>query len=233
MDIYTLLFLVIAVVLIFRLRSVLGRRTGSERPPAERRVRRNSTPDSAASKVVQLPARSQNRSVEPPPPPEAELEPVKMPSSGQPALDAALTQMMRADPGFSGESFLGGAKIAYEMIVGAFAAGDRKALKPLLSKEVFDDFDHAISEREKQGHSVESTFVGFDTAQISEASLRGNNGQISVHFVAKVIQATRDKAGEIVNGDPAKVVEITDNWTFARDLASRDPNWRLIATEAA
>lgn len=234
MDIYTLLFLIIAVFLIFRLRSVFGRRTGHERPPAEKRPRPDMTSPTVGNKVVPLPTRLQTR------PPETELpnEPVladeqPVPNTGNRALDQALTQLMRADRDFSQDHFLGGARAAYEMIVGAFANGDRKTLKPLLSKDVYDGFDHAIADREKLGHVVESSFIGLDSAEIIEAGLRGSMAQISVRFIAKMTQATRDRGGAVVSGDPTKVAEITDVWTFARDTTTRDPNWRLIATGPA
>lgn len=235
MNLYTILFLVIAVFLIFRLYAVFGRRTGNERPPTERRARPESAPETNGNKVIPLPTRNPPRPVDNPPraEPAADVQPVDMPVSGNSALDQALRQLMNADRNFTPAHFLVGAKLAYEMIVGAFANGDRKTLRPLLSKEVFDDFDRAIVEREQAGQTVESSFVGLDSSDITEAALRGTNAQISVRFVAKMIQATRDKAGEITSGDPSKVIDITDIWTFSRDIATRDPNWRLIATESA
>ena len=235
MDLYTLLFLVIAVFLIFRLRSVFGRRTGHERPPVERRVRPDATAEPTNNKVVPLPTRSLPRHTEPTPrtePADAADVVHKLPNT-TPAIDAALNQLMRADAHFTPAGFVAGARAAYEMIVAAFASGDRQTLKPLLSKDVYDGFDAAISEREKAGHTIESSFVGLDAADITEAALRGSNAQITVRFVAKMIQATRDNTGAVVSGEPTKVAEITDIWTFARDIAVRDPNWRLIATGPA
>lgn len=234
MELYTILFLVIAVFLVFRLRSVFGRRTGTERPPVERPFNRdrapgNSSPMASSDKVVPLPTRNQPRVVEMPRP-EASDEASQIPLNGNSALTLALNQLMRADRNFTPDSFIAGAKLAYEMIVGAYAAGDRRSLKPLLSKDVFDGFDQAIGEREQAGQTVESSFVGLDKAEITEANLRGTNAQISVRFTAKMIQATRDKEGQLIDGDPTKIAEITDIWTFARDVASRDPNWRLVAT---
>lgn len=235
MDLYTLLFLVIAVFLIFRLRSVFGRRTGNERPPVDRTIRSEATSDSPSNKVVPLPTRAPSRSLEPPP----RTEPAddshvvhKLPNAN-PAVNAALSQLMRADAQFTPAGFIAGARAAYEMIVAAFASGDRQTLKPLLSKDVYDGFDAAISDREKAGHTIESSFIGLDAADITEAALRGTNAQLTVRFVAKMTQVTRDRTGAVVSGEPTKVAEITDIWTFARDVALRDPNWRLIATGPA
>ena len=130
------------------------------------------------------------------------------------------------------QHFIAGARAAYEMIVNAFAAGDRRALKGLLSREVYEGFEAAIREREAKGETVESKFVSLDNAEITGAELRGNTAQITVRFVSQLISVTRDRSGNAVEGSPDKITEVTDVWTFARDLTSRDPNWKLVATEA-
>jgi predicted lipid-binding transport protein (Tim44 family) len=118
------------------------------------------------------------------------------------------------------------------MIVTAFATGDRKSLKNLLSREVYDGFETAIRDRESKGETIENKFVSLDNADIIGAELRGNTAQVTVQFVSQLISATRDKAGNVIDGSPDKVTEVTDVWTFARDVSSRDPNWKLVATEA-
>jgi predicted lipid-binding transport protein (Tim44 family) len=148
------------------------------------------------------------------------------------ALHTALRAIMSTDRTFDAEHFLAGARAAYEMIVTAFAAGDRPTLKQLLAPEVFEGFSSAITDREKRGEQVETTFVGIDKSEITEASLRSGLAQITVRFVSQLISVTRDPAGEVVDGDPARVAEVTDVWTFARDVRARDPNWKLVATEA-
>ncbi|MCC2112580.1 MAG: Tim44 domain-containing protein, partial [Hyphomicrobiales bacterium] len=122
---------------------------------------------------------------------------------------------------------------AYEMIVTAFAEGDRKALKNLLAKEVYDGFVAAISDREARAETIESTFIGIDKSEIVEAEVKSGTAQITVRFLSQLISATRDKDGQLIDGDPNKITEVTDIWTFARDVNSRNPNWKLIATEAA
>ncbi|ODN70277.1 Tim44-like domain protein [Methylobrevis pamukkalensis] len=118
------------------------------------------------------------------------------------------------------------------MTVTAYAAGDRNELKGLLSPEVFASFAAAIAEREKRGERMEFSFVGVDRADIIEASLTEGTAQVTVRFVSKLISATFDKSGALIDGEPSKVTEVTDIWTFAREVRSRDPNWRLVATES-
>jgi predicted lipid-binding transport protein (Tim44 family) len=122
--------------------------------------------------------------------------------------------------------------MAYEMIVQAFAAGDRPNLRNLLSREVLDGFLAAIDAREKAGNKLESRFVGIDKAELAAADLKGKRASLTVKFVSELISATRNRAGEVIEGDPQQIREITDVWTFERDVSSRDPNWKLAATEA-
>ena len=119
------------------------------------------------------------------------------------------------------------------MIVNAFNEGDRKTLKGLLSREVYDSFVQAIADRESRGETVQSSFVSLDKADIASAVLKGKVANVTVRFVSQMISATRDKAGAIVDGSVDKITEVTDLWTFSRDTTSADPNWRLVATEEA
>jgi predicted lipid-binding transport protein (Tim44 family) len=152
--------------------------------------------------------------------------------SGTP-LAESLAKIARIDRSFEPGEFLKGARTAYEMIVTAFDAGDRRRLKSLLGKDVYDAFDSAIADREAAGNAVESNFVGIDSANIIDASMKAKNANITVKFVSQLISATRNRDGKIVEGDLKKVREVTDIWTFMRDMSSKDPNWKLIATEAA
>ena len=141
-------------------------------------------------------------------------------------LDAIAT----VEPQFDPEHFLAGAKAAYEMIVVAFAAGDRQTLRSLLAKDVLDSFEGAISQREERGEKIETTLVSIDKASIDDAQLRGRMAQISVRFCSKLITATRDRSGKIIEGSPDTVVDMVDVWTFAHEAGTRDPNWKLVAT---
>jgi predicted lipid-binding transport protein (Tim44 family) len=231
-DIYTIIFLALAVFIFLRLRSVLGQRSGRERPPFDPFSSRDAVRTPGTDKVVSLPTRN----AEPvPKPADAETaEPANrwqgVAEPGSPVA-AGLDAVAAADPNFDAKYFLTGARQAYEMIVTAFAAGDRRSLKGLLSREVYDGFDAAISEREGKGETVETRFVSIDKADITAAELRGRTAQVTVGFVSQLISVTRDRAGAVVDGSAEKVIDVTDVWTFARDLSSRDPNWKLVATE--
>ncbi len=139
--------------------------------------------------------------------------------------------MKDADQSFDPKGFVEGAKMAYEMIVMAYADGDRKTLKNLLSKDVFDGFVQAISDRESKSEKIQSSFVGIDKADIVGAEMKGSDAHITLRVVSELISATRNKAGEVIDGDPETVAEVKDVWTFARDTRSKDPNWKLVATE--
>jgi predicted lipid-binding transport protein (Tim44 family) len=231
-DIYTIIFLALAVFIFLRLRSVLGQRTGSERPPYDR----------AAPNVVQ---RTQDNNVVPMPgavidqaplAPSADVAPADrwkgLAEPGTP-LAAGLDAIAAQDSSFDPRHFLSGARGAYEMIVLAFANGDRRALKDLLSSEVYESFEAVIKDREKHEQKTETRFVSIDKAELVSAEARDRAAQLTVRFVSQMISVTRDKTGAIVDGNPDKVADITDVWTFARDTSSRDPNWKLVGTGSA
>lgn len=206
----------IAGFIALRLRAVLGQRTGHEqkrrRPPfADKDGKEVEAGD---DNVVALPPRGETA------PP------------ADPAQEAALAPLRAADPNFDAAEFLGGAKAAYEMVVTAFAAGDKEALRPLLSREVFADFAGAIDERAKRNETVETTFVGLRGATIIESQVNNRIGEVTVKFESELISVTKDAQGHVISGHANSVEQVTDIWTFARDTKSRDPNWTLIATSA-
>ncbi|MFT0891767.1 Tim44/TimA family putative adaptor protein [Pseudochelatococcus sp. G4_1912] len=239
-DIVTIVFLCLAVFVIWRLRSVLGQRTGNERPPYDPFTRQdsgNAKPDSAPafsgeasgdSNVVHLPGPANDVA------PNRLADPDRwkgIAESGSPVA-RGLDAIVGAEPAFDAKEFREGAKAAYEMIVIAFAQGDRKTLKALLSKEVFEGFERAITERESRGEVVNTTFVSVDNAEIMVVDLQGLVAQITVRFVSKLITATYDVDGKVIDGAADVVADVSDTWTFSRTLRSRDPNWLLIATES-
>lgn len=232
-DIYTIIFLALAVFIFLRLRSVLGQRTGRERPPYDPYSARDAVRSPSNDKVVTLPPRTTaeapTRPAEPAAPPADRWK--DMVEAGS-AAAAGLDAIAAADPTFDGKHFIAGARAAYEMIVTAFAAGDRKQLRDLLSREVFDGFDTAIGERERRGETAETRFVSINSSTITAAELRNRVAQVTVRFVSKLVSTTRDSAGAVVDGSAEKVTDVTDVWTFTRDTASRDPNWKVVATEA-
>jgi predicted lipid-binding transport protein (Tim44 family) len=232
-DIYTIIFLALAVFIFLRLRSVLGQRTGRERPPYDPYSARDAVRSPAGEKVVTLPQRNPDTAQRPAETATSPAERWKDVAEGGSAVAAGLDAVAAADPSFDAKHFVTGARTAYEMIVTAFAAGDRRQLRSLLSKEVFDGFDAAIGERERRSETAETRFVSIDGSTITAAELRNRTtAQITVRFVSKLISATRDRGGAVIDGNAEKVTDVTDVWTFARDISSRDPNWKVIATEA-
>jgi predicted lipid-binding transport protein (Tim44 family) len=233
-DIYTIIFLALAVFIFLRLRNVLGQRTGNERPPYDRTARNvlQGTPD---ANVVPLPGAVVDHQA--PLAPTADVVPPTDRWKGLTEPGTALAQGLDAiaaqDSSFDPRHFLSGARSAYEMIVLAFANGDRRALKDLLSSEVYDSFDTVIKDREKNQQKTETRFVSIDKAELVNAEARDRAAQLTVRFVSQMVSVTRDKTGTIVDGNPDKVSDITDVWTFARDISSRDPNWKLVGTGSA
>jgi predicted lipid-binding transport protein (Tim44 family) len=230
-DIYTIIFLALAVFIFLRLRSVLGQRTGRERPPFDPYSTRDAVRTPSNENVVTLPGRPADNGAAPAQSPDAadRWKGIAEPGS---ALASGLDAVAREDKTFDGAGFLTGARAAYEMIVTAYANGDRRQLKELLAREVYEGFETAIKEREQRGEKIESRFVSIEAAEITGAELRGRTAQITVRFVSQLVSVTRDRTGAVIDGSPDKVTTVTDVWTFARDVSSRDPNWKLVATEA-
>ncbi|GAB3438942.1 Tim44/TimA family putative adaptor protein [Insolitispirillum peregrinum] len=218
----------VAGFLILRLRSVLGRRTGNEKPPMQRpqdedvvvdlATRRRADQDDAAR-----PARSSTdelplflrRSTEPLVAPEA--------MGGVMAIKAA-------DPAFDENRFLAGSVAAFEMILNAYVQGDTKMLRSLLADEVYRQFAEAIKGFADRGEKLETELIGMRAASITSARLDGRNAFLTVRFVTEQMIVVRDRSGAILEGDPSRFEQLVDAWTFSRDIASRDPNWRLVTT---
>lgn len=230
-DPLNILLLAVALVVFWRLRSVLGTRTGTEKPPFDLFGTKREDATDRGGANARLPDAAPvpaNDSGDRDPPPAIWKG---FAEEGTP-LATTLEQMAETDASFTPRSFVDGAKLAYEMIIEAYAKGDKAALKNLLSKDVFDGFSRAIDMRVSQGQRVDSRFVGIDKAVIQQASLSGRRASITLEFVSELISATYDKAGQVVDGDPKEIRQVTDVWTFERDVSSRDPNWKLVATEA-
>lgn len=202
----------IAVFLILRLRGVLGTREGFEKPQVTERAARKGP----ALEVI----------------------------DGGPDLDitdhaeegsdtaTALAEMKKADNTFHVGEFLGGAKGAYEMILMAFEKGDLSEVVPFISEEVYEAFQSVIDEREKQGLTVDATFVGLSELTLTEATFdqATQEAEMTVRFKSELAYVVRDNAGDIVEGDPNGIKRQKDVWTFARKMGTDDPNWRLVAT---
>ena len=239
-DMTTIVFALLAAFVVWKLRSVLGTRNGAEKPPSNpfasrapgrflRARRGDADSGDSGNRVVPLPG-----AAEPPvaiaPAKDDRWKPFAEPGT---KAWAGLDAIAAADPAFAIKPFAEGAKSAYEMVVTSFAEGNREVLRNLLSPEVFESFAAALAERERRGEKVTTTFVSIDKVMIDDAGLNGRTAEIKIHFTAQMITATRDQAGTVIDGSPDKVVQIDDIWTFARDTRSRDPNWKLAATETA
>jgi predicted lipid-binding transport protein (Tim44 family) len=229
-DITTIILVVVAIMIFVKLRSVLGQRTGRERPPYDPYSAPDPVRNSPGDKVIPLP----QRTGEPAKPVETS-EPADrysgIAAAGSPVA-RGLDAIAAADKGFDARRFITGARSAYEMIVTAYAEGDRRSLKNLLAREVYDGFEAVIREREARGETAETRFVSIDATDITAAELRGKTAQITLRFVSQLVSSTRDRNGNVIDGSADKVTSVTDVWTFARDVSSRDPNWKLVATEA-
>jgi predicted lipid-binding transport protein (Tim44 family) len=211
-----LLIAMVAGIILFRLYTVLGRRTGNERDLQERLRQLGGTSSARSDKVVALPDRSA-----------ASTD--RQTASGDP-LAKGLLSIKLADKGFETEHFLEGARQAYQMIVTAYAARDRDTLRPLLSDEVYSAFDAVIRGHEEHNETVSYKFEGFRNVRIVHAELKERMADVTVEFAAKFISATTDTSGAVVDGDPQNTREVVDVWTFARDTRAGDPNWTLVAT---
>jgi predicted lipid-binding transport protein (Tim44 family) len=214
-----ILFAMIAAFLVLRLRSVLGRRTGNERRRDLFARRPAPVSDKPGPDKVASPADGDK------------VTPIAaLAAKPADALSDGVNRIRRADPSFDPPQFIEGARLAFEMIVTAFAKGDKAALRPLLSDEVFQPFAQTIDERAAAKESVETRDLKLDDGEIAEAGMAGRTARVTVKLVSHQISVTRAMDGSIVDGDPDHPVEKTDYWTFARDTRSTDPNWMLVAT---
>lgn len=211
------LFGMVAAFLVLRLRSILGRRTGFEKPPQPAR------PGPGQAPVGPV--------IDAQPEPAAPVHQRPLPDPASP-VGQALGRIHGADRTFDPARFLDGAERAFRMIVAAFATGDRATLRNLLSDDTYAAFEGAITARENEGHVQVSEIRGMEQVGIEGAELRGTVASVTVRFVSDQMSLTRDKDGRPVFGTDA-VTEITDVWTFERDLASSDPTWRLVEARSA
>jgi len=205
----------IAIFLILRLRDVLGTREGFEKPAVTRQA--NEVSDKREKFAVIEGG------------PDADITD-HVPAGSTEAH--ALAAMKAAEPSFNVSEFLNGARGAYEMILMAFEAGDLAKIKPFLGDEVYDSFAHVVEDRAAKGFSVEANFIGLRELKLAGAEFdpATKEGEISVRFVGEITSIVRDRAGEVVEGNPNEIKRQKDVWTFARIMGSSNPNWQLVAT---
>lgn len=213
-----LIFLALAVAVLLRLRSVLGRRTGHERPPdttlysGETEKGVEDTPSKVVETVQPSPSREEGEKLT--------------------AMQRGLKEISLADHSFDAEQFLEGARIAYEQIISGFAAGDSERLWTLLGEEAFRRFERVIQERLKRGESGKCELIAIHDAVISDASMRGLHARITVRFQAELISFVFDSESRVVDGDSEHAHRVEDIWTFERNTRESNPNWRLVKTSS-
>jgi len=214
-------FAMVAAFIAFRLRSVLGRRTGNERrrtnPFLASEKKQEGQP---ADNVVKLPDR--HASLDDGEPVFADIKDEK--------LKKGLTEIRLADPHFDLDDFVAGSRAAFGMVLDAFANGDKAGLRPLLADPVYDSFSAAIDQREAAGEKLTTEIVAMRASEVAEAGMDGPYAKLTVKFVTEQINATRDAEGNVVDGDASQIAELVDLWTFARDTRTDDPNWQLVET---
>lgn len=215
-------FAMVAAFIAFRLRSVLGRRTGNERrrPNPMLSPERQRGETQAGDNVVKLPDRNKSQDAEEP----------TFANIGDETVKQGVTEIRLADPHFDLDGFLAGARAAFGMIIEAFAKGDKQTLRPLLADPVFASFSTAIDARETAGETLTTEIVSMRSSDIAEAGMDGPYAKLAVRFVTEQINATRDAEGNVVDGDINHAAEVVDLWTFARDTRTDDPNWQLVET---
>lgn len=228
-----IIFLAIIAGFIFlRLRGVLGQRGGHEQSRGDMfKVGRKSPNEDTGpidpdddDNVIALPGHDRERRDVP------DFSAYLDPNADHADVAKGLSGIQMQDRSFSPQTFLEGSKLAYEMIVQAFADADRSTLRPLLTDEVYKGFTEVIDSREKEGHSANTSIIGVHDAKILYAELHGKAAEITVHFNSEMITYGEDRDGEIVEGDKTKIRKVSDIWTFRRDLSKGDPNWKLEAT---
>lgn len=208
-----LFFAALTGYMIFRLWSILGKRTGFEAPPPPK------TLDKEADNIIPLPIRTSQKQLEKP----SSAEP-------NPSITEGLKKIQSVDPEFRLDHFLKGAVTAFEMIVEAYAVGDKGTLKSLLNPAVFKSFIGALQDREEAGQTVETSIVDLKDPEVMSIDIKGKREQITLKFVSEQIIVTKDAEGKILDNPAHLTLTMNDIWTFSRLIGSKDPNWVLVAT---
>lgn len=212
-----LVLIALAAIVLYRLKMVIGSRTGHEGTPDYVR-RRDEARQSEEGRAVPVPD-----------PVDFDEEP-QAPVTGDNA--EALARIREIEPDFDVDGFVEGARGAYEMILMAYEEGDRDTLQSLLSPDVYQAFESGISAREEKGLRVEARFIGVRDAGVEELAFEPDTriADVTVRFVGELITSVRDAENRVVEGDPNEVRRQSDVWTFSREMGSVDPNWLLTGT---
>jgi predicted lipid-binding transport protein (Tim44 family) len=226
----------VAIFLILRLRAVLGKRTGNERPPARDPFTPPPPPpqpgqprigDAPSGNDNVIPLPSGNTQNTRPSPMASGIRATVLPSAS-----AGVAAIRAADPSFEPIGFAGGARAAFTTIVEAFAKGDTGPLRQLLDPQTFASFESAIRGRNERREKAETTLIGFEASDIATAEMQGSFAEVTVRFISEQVNVLRNADGQIADGNPNEVQKVVDLWTFRRDTKSGDPNWLLVKTES-
>ena len=222
-DMIELLVLIaLAAVVLLRLKSVIGTRTGHEAPPDYLRQPPEANSPGEPTGPVAVPDFPEDD--------ELDRQAQDLPDASRQALDG----IRQVEPGFDLDGFVGGARGAYEMILMAYEEGDRETLQSLLAPDVFQAFEAGIKAREEEGLRVEARFIGVRESKVEEIAFEAdsNIADVTVRFTGELITAVRDAENRVVEGDPNEIRRQSDSWTFSREMGSSDPNWLLTGTGA-
>ncbi|GAA5096978.1 Tim44/TimA family putative adaptor protein [Bartonella acomydis] len=224
-DVILVIALVIMVIVFVQLRNVLGKRIGFEKPPFDpySRCSKKQAEAETTENIVSFPHQGNSQ--------KSDFSEIDVISPKGSVLNEGLRALRKIDSHFSPQFFIKGARVAYEMIVTAFARGDRDQLKKLLSQDVFESFCAAIEKRESNNERVQFTFVGINKIEFVAAAVQDKDEFVTVRIISEMISVTYNEQGERIDGDPDAILEIKDVWTFVRNSLSSDPNWKLFATE--
>ncbi len=228
----------VAIFLILRLRAVLGKRTGNERPPSREPFTPPAPPAGSTPRIGDAPTASDtviplpNAGAPAPRPSLSVNAPGGIRSAVLPNASAGVAAIRGIDPSFDPLAFTAGARAAFTTIVEAFAKGDTQPLRALLDGPTFSSFEGAIRGRNERHEKAETTLIGFEASDVSAAEVQGSAAQVTVRFVSEQINVVRNAEGQIAEGNPNEVQKVVDLWTFRRDTKSSDPNWQLVKTES-
>ena len=200
-----LIFAVIAIFLIMRLRNILGSREGFEQKQNNRPIQPVNQAESAREKKV------------------VPLRPSQLDGTG-------LEAVRRADPNFSDDTFMQGAASAFGMVLSAFADSDVTQLRRLLSFELYEEFSESIRLRNKNGDELGIEIISIDDVQLTDGQVVDNIASVTVTFVSTQTRTLTDRDGIVLEEDSMDSTELTDIWVFERDTQLDDPNWKLVET---
>ena len=211
-----LILAMIAIFIINRLRNVLGKKTGNESDIVEKFTQKRSEfkesePDSVSKDKTNQPLAKKHHS--------------------DPKINKSINEILKVDPDFNASSFCDGAKKAFEYILKEYCNDNIKSLEKLVSKNILSSFSSQIKERQKKSEKLEITVISVKEPVIKDITTQKNKAVIKLFFDSEQVQLTKGKDNDIIEGDSNQILSITENWTFSKDMKSKDPNWTLEEIE--